>query len=674
MAQLITPAHFNNSTVETYRVPFADLSSQQVGFFVVDNTLPQFDAENVVLVVQSVSTADSSGTTNVVTPSNVPRGAVTALITVAQTFDRAGQENGSIIESISLRGDGGSIQTQQTIGVPGANNQTKAPFTAAITSTGPLGDVILSGPLPSVTAPSIFGSLLPSGSIPATSTIQTTGIRTDPITSATSQVAADIGRIYVTSTAQGPVVTTSLVQANSPGLAGQIICGGNLISQVIANGGITGEITVQAVPWEPGAGNLGTTFTYPAPSSNVLYLGGVVSNGAMSGPAVAANDNVATIIVNDAVQGGVITTYGSVIGNITINGPMSGPTVAPNGNVGTVIVNGTVQGGFITTYGSVIGNITINGPVNGPSVAWQNNEPSITINAPVQGGFIDTAGSVSGNITINGSLSGPIVAGQSNDPFITINSPVHGGSIITSGSVTGNIKINGSINGPIVAAPDITQIAQVQGGSILTGGTQGNVRITGGLSGEIVSIGDIDGTVYIGGNVQGGAIATSGSVNGNLTIGRSLNGQLVAVGNINGNVAIYGSMQSGRIACAGLDPRQRVRQRVDRRPERHRLGRVHRRPDQRHHPLHRRYPGDRRRSRADQRRLNRQRSGILPAERRARRGRDRCDLQSGLVVAPERRRPVRSHDRAGSRKPRSNPEQPEFLDRRYGNNVKRLAL
>ena len=147
-----------------------------------------------------MSTANSSGTGNNVTPSNVARGAVIALITVAETFDQNNHLQNSVIETIGLRGDGGSIQTQQTIGSSNNNSQTKVPFTPSITSTGPLGDVIIQGPLPNVTAPSIFGSLLPSGPIPATSTIQTTGIRTDPITSATSQVPADLGRVYVVTT------------------------------------------------------------------------------------------------------------------------------------------------------------------------------------------------------------------------------------------------------------------------------------------------------------------------------------------------------------------------------------------------------------------------------------------------------------------------------------------
>ena len=71
-ATAIVPAgSTNGSTTETFRVPFADLASQQVGFFMDDNPgggNGHFDNNNVVLVVQAVSTANPNGTANVPTP------------------------------------------------------------------------------------------------------------------------------------------------------------------------------------------------------------------------------------------------------------------------------------------------------------------------------------------------------------------------------------------------------------------------------------------------------------------------------------------------------------------------------------------------------------------------------------------------------------------------------
>ncbi len=215
---IVQAGSVNGSTTETFRVPFSDTS--QVGFFMDDTPgSGAFDNQNVAFTVQGVSTPDSSGTANIVTPSNAARGSVIALITVAETFGPKGSLDHSVIETISLRGDGGSIQTLQTIGSSAANTQTKAPFTPSISSTGPLGDVIIQGPLPDVTAPSIFGSLLPSGPIPATTIIRTTGLRTDPITGAVSEVPADLGRVYVTTSPSSrvPIETTTLIEANGTG-------------------------------------------------------------------------------------------------------------------------------------------------------------------------------------------------------------------------------------------------------------------------------------------------------------------------------------------------------------------------------------------------------------------------------------------------------------------------
>ncbi|MHB1421755.1 MAG: hypothetical protein ACYC3I_00885 [Gemmataceae bacterium] len=578
----------------TFRVPFADLWTQQVGFFFDSDENPgpgpsgHFDNNDIAFTVQGVRTPNATATGNIFTPSNVARGAVTALVTITPTVDCHGNPEDSVVQTIDLRGDGASIRTQQYIA-------------GGITSTGPLGDLILESPqgITNVTAPSIFGNILSAG--PITGTIQTTGLRTDPITGAVSQVAADLGRVYVTWILHGndvvPVVTTTLVQANGPGLTGQIICGGNLISQVVADGGITGTITVQPVAWESGAGNLGTLFTYPGPSGTVLNLGGVVSNGPMTGPTVAVPPASDTLNINTPVQGGVITTYGSVLGNITINGPMNGPTLSTS-NRSTLNVNATVEGGYITTYGSVIGNITVNGPMNGPEIFNGNNGSSISVLAPVQGGYITTYGSAIGNITVNGPMNGPQIFNGNNGSSISVLAPVQGGyittydstvgaitvrgpiegpqisngqqggplvigalvsggSITTFGSAQGAIFVGGSVNGPQVCNGDddandgtVTINVPLQGGMIFTGGTLGNLTVTGSLSGQIVTIGNMTGSVRLG-PVQGGVIATSGSIIGNVTINGPLSGELLCAGTINGDVTIEGSLDEGRIASLG---------------------------------------------------------------------------------------------------------------------------
>ncbi len=587
---IVQAGSVNPSTVETFRVPFADVPAQQAGFFLDDTPgTGHFDSNNIALVVQNLSTANSSGTANNITQSNEARGAVIALITVAETTAHKATQ-GSIIESISLRGDGGSIATKQTIGILPNGSQTTAPFTPSITSTGALGDVIIQGALPNVTAPSIFGSILPSGPIPATSTIQTTGIWTNPITSATSQVPADLGRLYVAGSPQAPVLTVTQVQSNGGGLAGQILVGGNLISQVVSNGPTTGVITVQPVAWEPGAGNLGVAFTASSSPGPATNFGGFISNGPLSAPTVSVGASSGTTNVTGLEQGGIITVYGSVIGNIVVNGPMNGPTISdggsssapagaalpigasagktvsvnakggttsPGGSGGDVInLDGTLQGGSITTYGSVIGNISINGPMNGPTLSGSNSGTAINVNGLVQGGFITTYGSVAGNITIGGPMNGPALSANGLGSVITVNALVAGGSITTGGSATGAISVNGPVNGPTQSAPKgggtIKVNVPLKGGSILTGGTLGNLTIGGPLGGQVVTIGNMNGTVTINGPIQNGVLATSGAINGGVVVGGPLtNGQILSAGNINGNVTIKGPLQNGRIATLG---------------------------------------------------------------------------------------------------------------------------
>src|SRR5262249_52676903 len=208
-----------------------------------------FDNKDVDFTVQGVSTANSSGTGNNTQPSNVARGAVVALITAVETFNpnMPGLVKSEVMENISLQGDGGSLTTIQ----PAANT---VPWPVSfsppsIPGAGPLGDVSVLGAMPSITAPSIFGSLTSTGAIPATSIIQTTGTRIDPITGASSQVPADLGRVYVGTSNKGPFVTASVVQVSGD-LSGQVISRGNLISLINPSGNLTGLV---AAEWNIGA-------------------------------------------------------------------------------------------------------------------------------------------------------------------------------------------------------------------------------------------------------------------------------------------------------------------------------------------------------------------------------------------------------------------------------------
>jgi hypothetical protein len=314
---------------DTFRVPFADLATQQVGLFLA-TLAGGFSNSEVVLVVQGVPTPNAGGTANIVTPSNVARGAVTALVSAVPTL--VSGKLTSVIQTIALRGDGGSIQTQQYIAV-------------GITSTGPLGDLQLlnSQGVTDVTAPSIFGSILDTG--PITGTVQTTGVRTDPITSVVTQVPADLGNVYVASGSHGPFLTVTTVQS-SPALTGRIISRGRLLSQVQVSGGMSGLVAAQ--------GDIGTVV-------GSTRLGGVIVGGGLSGQIVTLGTAYGDVQVGGGgAVGGQIAAKGGFVGNLTINGTVDAASaIISGGEMGDAGV-----GTHLTVTGTNYGIIAAEGPTN----------------------------------------------------------------------------------------------------------------------------------------------------------------------------------------------------------------------------------------------------------------------------------------------------------------------
>jgi hypothetical protein len=116
-----------------------------------------FDSKDVLFTDQG-SIGDQARVTDPVTGLTDMRGAVTALVTITVP----GPSPLADIQTIALTGDGGAIQTQQDA-------------IQTITTTGPLGDLILTGPhglVAKVTAPSIFGNISAKG---ISGIVQTTG-------------------------------------------------------------------------------------------------------------------------------------------------------------------------------------------------------------------------------------------------------------------------------------------------------------------------------------------------------------------------------------------------------------------------------------------------------------------------------------------------------------------
>jgi hypothetical protein len=332
-AGLLVPGTAIVQANDTFRVPFADLTTQQVGLFLATAVGGgHFDNSNVVLVVEGVPSPNAAGTGNTITPSNVARGAVTALVTVVPTSVQ-GQLSSSVIQTISLRGDGASIRTLQYV----AN---------AITSTGPLGDLQLQNTLgiTNVTAPSIFGSILGQG--PITGTIQTTGIRTDPITGAPSSVSADLGDEYVGTSNNGPFLTVTTIQSSGTE-TGRIISRGKLLSQVLVNGGLSGLIAAQ--------GDLGIL-------AGSTRLGGIVVNGGLTGGQILTLGTVyGDLLINGGgLVSGKIAAKGAIVGNLTINGGLdTASAVVSGGEIGDVS-----RGTHLTLNGPNNGIIAAEGPIN----------------------------------------------------------------------------------------------------------------------------------------------------------------------------------------------------------------------------------------------------------------------------------------------------------------------
>ena len=278
-AELITTTTGFNQAANgtTFRVPFADKHNVALFFVSLANT-HAFDLQDVVFTDEHLLGGITSD----------PRNGVTALVTtnLALAGTAAGTTRRAQLTSVALNGDGGSFSTGQWV-------------TGSITSTGALGDVTLSaaqGLTASLTAPSIFGSIKALGA-PISGTIQTTGVRFDPITGTQSTVGADIGQLTA-----GPAgtMTDSQILAGSGGITGKILAGGNLISQVVSRGPISGLIAAR--------GNIGATTT--GPGGTTVRYGGISSQGLLSGQVIATGNILGDLAFQGGLAGGQVAAAG----------------------------------------------------------------------------------------------------------------------------------------------------------------------------------------------------------------------------------------------------------------------------------------------------------------------------------------------------------------------------
>ena len=258
--------------------------------------------------------------------------------------------NTPAISNLAFRGDGAGVDSRFDV--------------ANITSTGSIGDVTVRAKagLGSLTASSIFGNInILLGAI--TGTIQTTGVRIDPLTGDQTTVNGDIGQFTFGKTGAVNGITTISAKLGITG-AGQIIVRGNLISSVKV-GTFSGLIAVQ--------GDIGVVMNAVSPSvagptSPLTRFGGISITGNASGQIIALGNAFGDILVTGtlsgriAVQGqpaaGLTTDRDGILGNVTVSKFGSNAAVISGGLIGdvaggTAFKSGAIKSGILAADGNI---------------------------------------------------------------------------------------------------------------------------------------------------------------------------------------------------------------------------------------------------------------------------------------------------------------------------------
>jgi hypothetical protein len=563
----IVPATDSLGKTDTYRVPFGDINT--VGLFIVTNKNGGgFDPNNIAFVVQDTS---ANGTIE----DYATRGSVTALVTVLPTYDAKGNMQGPDLMSIALMGDGGSIATNQQMAPAVTTSGSTSQTIPSITSTGPLGNVTLQGPMSTnITAPSIFGSIPVNG--PFSSTFTTTGVRIDPITQlqTVDPNNGNFGTAGGTFNATGPV-SGGLVVAGD--LASNTTFGGpmNAGSQIVVKpnpygqgGNVEGGLTVNG-PINAGStisitGNVGGLMTVVDPPGTTEI---VTFPFAGPQPLITANVN------------GLKGTKPTITFTNTTNSPIG---AFPNTTATqTLTFGGTITGGTFT--------LTADGITTGP-IAWSPNpatlatniqaalnSPTLTLGGPLNG-KVSIGGTVYDNVQINGPLNaggsftvGGNIGAPGDPATFTLGGPL-GGLFTTQGTIYDNTQINGplqggqmevgdnvvgnlNIGGPINAGSGVVIV-----GNLGTTGSATTLTVGGPVSGQLIVLNDNPtnssamnpGSIQINGPVQkGGVVAIQGAVTGSLGItGPIDSASSVVAGNSLSGVTLGGPVQ-GILAAVG---------------------------------------------------------------------------------------------------------------------------
>jgi len=245
-------------------------------------------------------------------------------ITAFSTFASDTSSNHrSWVTQLSFVGDGASVNSTTVI--------------QNITSTGLLGDLTLQGDsrgassnlLTNLTAPGVFGNIeLEGGTI--TGTFQTTGVRIDPVTGATSAVSADIGSTIISS---GKVTGVTYLHANIAAGA-RLVSRGNLTASLTASSTIAGVIGVQ--------GNIGVGVVS---GTTLTRFGGITAAGLASTADIVALGNIFGDVNISGTFAGRITAEGTAVSGLSSSqtGILGNVTISTFSSTGAVISGGMIS-------------------------------------------------------------------------------------------------------------------------------------------------------------------------------------------------------------------------------------------------------------------------------------------------------------------------------------------
>lgn len=463
------------------------------------------------------STGISSGTSNVkIVAANANATINIANVSNVVVFSSTGQTTTGFVSATGNITGGNLITTGASGNITGANVITATTLSATGNITG--------------------GNILGGANVNATTHTGTTAVLSGNVTG-------------------GNIITGGAVLATGQISATANVTGGNLVTTgAISAGGLisaTGNIT---------GGNINTAGIISSTGNSVhgtanVQAGNAIITSLVQATTLSATGNIIGGNLNAtglSLSGNVVSGL-SMVTNITTTANITG------GNIlyGSGVISGT--GNIVTTGNVVTDQLVVTGSVSNPS--WTTTGIAIR---SVASTYTDSSTLASGTAASNHVhvLAQPTIAGANVSQITTAAATLYIAAAPAAGT-------NMTITNPYalyVAAGNVTAVANVAGGNLLTAGlvsATGNVtggNINGGanvnatlLSGTTVSVtGTITGASVVGGVMTGTSVSVTGAVTGagitgtsltvttgSVTAGNIINGNANGVGNIGSSTVYY---------------------------------------------------------------------------------------------------------------------------------------